>query len=130
MDQRQVSRGLGLSTGSSSRSGGPPRTGVRGALRTGQRDAASYEGVGMNTKITMESRPVTQQGLRGLRPGTTGPGRQVRDTSYYISLVRQKSKELQSEIKRLRDETARFESDNISYGESTGTGEKAVRAGT
>ena len=45
-------------------------------------------GVGLNTDIQVADRPVTQQGMRGMRTGSMGPGRQVADQSYYIGVLR------------------------------------------
>ncbi|VDK43395.1 unnamed protein product [Anisakis simplex] len=58
-------------------------------------------------------RPITQQGLSGVRapPSRIGANRQILDTSYYISLLRQKSSELSSEIEMLRKELDRGERD-------------------
>lgn len=47
-----------------------------------------YTGVGLNTNIQVQDRPVTQQGMKGMRPGSAGPGRQVQDVSYWTGVLR------------------------------------------
>lgn len=42
----------------------------------------------LNSQIKVADRPVTQQGLRGIKTGSKGPNRQVQDRSYYIGLLR------------------------------------------
>lgn len=50
-------------------------------------------------------RPITQQGLSGLRTGTRGPQmRQVQDKRYFIGLLQMKIRELSQEITRLSRE--------------------------
>lgn len=42
----------------------------------------------LNAQIKVADRPVTQQGLRGIKTGSKGPNRQVQDRSYYVGLLR------------------------------------------
>ncbi len=42
----------------------------------------------LNSQIKVVDRPVTQQGLSGIKTGSKGPNRQVQDRSYYIGLLR------------------------------------------
>lgn len=42
----------------------------------------------LNSQIKVADRPVTQQGLRGIKTGSQGPNRQVQDRSYYMGLLR------------------------------------------
>ena len=66
--------------------------------------------IGLQTPVRVADRPVTQQGLSGLRTGTgratgtAGPGaqRQFQDKSYFLGILRSKMSELQTEISRLR----------------------------
>lgn len=57
-------------------------------------------------------RPITQQGLTGVRPPTkAGSGRFVVDKSYYISLLRAHMNNLVNEIKKLSEELEKCEQD-------------------
>ena len=67
--------------------------------------------IGLQTSVRVADRPVTQQGLSGLRTGAGrtagtagGPGaqRQFQDKSYFLGILRSKMSELQTEISRLR----------------------------
>ncbi|KAH9563166.1 hypothetical protein CY35_05G110200 [Sphagnum magellanicum] len=81
--------------------------------------------IGLNTELKVESRPVAQQGMMSVRTSLQGhsflltmspsfwlhyqfdpnrPGRQVLDKSYYMSRLRSKKQELQSEINSMSDE--------------------------
>ena len=44
--------------------------------------------VALSSQIKVADRPVTQQGLGGMRTGAKGPMRQVQDKSYYLALFR------------------------------------------
>ena len=53
-------------------------------------------------KVNVVDRPITQQGLSGLRPGTRGPQmRQVQDKRYFEGLLQMKIRELSQEIECL-----------------------------
>lgn len=77
-----------------------------GRLATGQQEV-NYGGVGLNTNVNIADRPVTQQGMAGLRTASAGKGRQVQDVSYYLGLLRTKMGELQTEIQKLQSEAER-----------------------
>lgn len=50
---------------------------------------------GVNTNVQVADRPVTQQGMTGMRTaGAQGPGRQVADKSFFLNGLRQKKSEL------------------------------------
>lgn len=64
--------------------GAPPGTGMR-VPGTGMRPpgtGANAQGVGMVTNVEINARPVTQQGMSGMKTAGQGPGRQVRGTFY------------------------------------------------
>ena len=42
----------------------------------------------LSSQIKVADRPVTQQGLGGMKTGAKGPMRQVQDKSYYLGLFR------------------------------------------
>lgn len=49
-------------------------------------------GVAQSTGYGTEDRPVTQQGLKGVKASLQGPGRQVADTSFYKAELQRKIK--------------------------------------
>ncbi|GLE04119.1 hypothetical protein PINS_up013030 [Pythium insidiosum] len=99
-------------------SAGRPLTGAR--LGTGQAVPATPGqtagfGVSLNTEVNVSDRPVTQQGMMGMRVGTAGPGRQVQDTSYFMGKLHAKTTEITSEIDRLRKEIEQDAKDKSQY---------------
>ncbi|CAK9876806.1 unnamed protein product [Sphagnum jensenii] len=66
-------------------------------------------GIGLNTELKVENRPVAQQGMISVHTSLQGPGRQVLDKSYYMSRLRSKKQELQSEINSMSDEIERMQ---------------------
>lgn len=56
------------------------------------------------TDVSIADRPVTQHGLVGMRPVTSGPGRMVQDASYFVGVLRQKITEISTEIDRMKGE--------------------------
>lgn len=83
----------------------PPATGQR--LFTGQTTSAAGTqaagGVALQASINVADRPMTGQGVMGMRvQGATG--RLVEDTSYYVGLVRKKMTDVNQETTRLRQE--------------------------
>jgi len=61
-------------------------------------------GSALNTQLEVTQRPVTKEGLGGVRPSSLGPGRQVADRSYYLGIIRTKITELQAEIQSLKQQ--------------------------
>lgn len=47
-----------------------------------------------STLFQVNERPVTQQGMSGMRTAGQGPGRQVLDKTYFMAELRQKKAEL------------------------------------
>ena len=98
---------------------GVPGTAMRGGLGTAMRPGSRAGGVGglgpLNTNIAVADRPVTQQGMMGMKMGAQGPGRQVADRSYYMGELRKKCDEMQAEVTRLNGETDQFNKDNTMY---------------
>jgi hypothetical protein len=62
--------------------------------------------------MSISERPVTQQGLSGMRPVTSGPGRMVQDASYFVGLLRQKINEITVEIGRMRSDADKAAKDS------------------
>ncbi len=42
----------------------------------------------LSSQLKVADRPVTQQGIRGIKTGSKGPNRQVQDRSYFMGLLR------------------------------------------
>lgn len=83
-------------------------------IATAQRQI-NYSGVGLETDISHVDRPVTKHGISGIRMGTAGPGRQVQDNTYYLSLLRTKIAEIKAETEKHQNEIKQFHSDNAQY---------------
>ena len=125
---RPNSRGLGM-PGSSS--GNPPQTGsVRPGsgrrppgtatrLRTGVASGPgtqAAQGIAINTNVNVSDRPVTGQGMMGMR--TAGPGqtgRLVEDASYYVGILRRKVTDISTEMNRLQNEVESHSKENAQY---------------
>ena len=81
------------------------------AMRPGSR-----AGLGpLNTNIQVAERPVTQQGMMGMKPISQGPGRQIQDRSYYMGELRKRCDELQSEINKMNAEADQYNKDTETY---------------
>lgn len=85
-----------------------------GTARPGTRGGAAAGGVALNAQVTVVDRPMTQQGLGGMKTGVKGQ-RQVHDRTYYLGLVRSKINELNTEIARLNKEIETASEENSSY---------------
>ncbi|XP_040613092.1 intraflagellar transport protein 74 homolog isoform X2 [Mesocricetus auratus] len=110
---RPVSRGgLGL-TGRPPSGIRPPSGNVRGATamlpataRPGSRGGPLGTGGVLSSQIKVADRPVTQQGLSGMKTGMKGPQRQILDKSYYLGLLRAET--LAVEIKDFQGQLADY----------------------
>ena len=69
----------------------------------------------MHTQVAVAERPVTQQGIKGINAATAGPGRQVQDKSYFMTELRTKVSEINSEIGRLRGEIEQRSKDHATF---------------
>jgi intraflagellar transport protein 74 len=110
-----------------SSAGGPPGTGgVRpgsgrrppgtGRLRTGMAQNTgpgmqAAQGVSLTASINVSDRPVTGQGVMGMKTQANGPGRLVQDPSYYVGILRKKINDVATETKRLNTEMDQYERD-------------------
>eukprot|EP00904_Undaria_pinnatifida_P009881 jgi/Undpi1/6022/HiC_scaffold_2.g01296.m1 len=88
--------------------GGRP---MSGRMRTGQVAAgpsreAAY-GVALSQEVKVTERPVTQQGMSGMKTSAGGVGRQVQDGSFFVGVLRSKMNDVRAEIGRLRAEIDR-----------------------
>ncbi|CAM4547761.1 unnamed protein product [Leuciscus chuanchicus] len=108
--QRPVSRG--------SFSAGRPPTAIRvstaapGTARPGTRAGPMAAAGVLSAQIRVADRPVTQQGLSGMKTGGKGPQRQILDKSYYLGLLRSKINELTMESTKLQKDIDTFSQEN------------------
>uniref|UniRef100_A0A8C9TFY8 Intraflagellar transport 74 n=2 Tax=Scleropages formosus TaxID=113540 RepID=A0A8C9TFY8_SCLFO len=87
-----------------------PKTG-----RPGTRGGPMITSGVLSAQITVTDRPVTQQGLSGMKTGMRGPQRQILDKSYYLGLLRSKINELTTESSKLQKEIDTFNQENSVY---------------
>ncbi|XP_070650289.1 intraflagellar transport protein 74 homolog isoform X1 [Bos indicus] len=119
---RPVSRGgIGL-TGRPPSGIRPPSGNIRvatgmppGTARPGSRGGPIGTGGVLSSQIKVADRPVTQQGLSGMKTGMKGPQRQILDKSYYLGLLRSKISELTTEINKLQKEIEMYNQENSVY---------------
>jgi len=103
--------------------------GTRGNL-TSSMGTTAAQGVALGTTVNVSDRPVTQQGMRGMKTAQ-GPARQVQDSSYYVGILRSKVRyftcekrqskcvqvtELMNEIQSLQSEHKQHERSMNEYG--------------
>ncbi|XP_039203759.1 intraflagellar transport protein 74 homolog isoform X2 [Crotalus tigris] len=111
--------GLGVRPPSSSLR--PPSAALLGAgippgtSRPGTRGGSIGTGVVLSSQIKVADRPVTQQGLSGMKTGMKGPQRQIMDKSYYLGVLRGKINELTLEINKLQKEIDMYNQENSVY---------------
>ena len=90
-------------------------------IGTGMRQATGYNGGlqnnigGLGTNIKLTDRPVTQQGLTGMRTANKGPQRSIYDRTYFLNRLKAKNKELSNEIERFKTETDKIQKDHELY---------------
>lgn len=106
--------------------GMPPQTGARiptqsqrlgtGArTRQGTAAQAPVLGVGAHTEINITDRPMTMQGVMGVKTGAIGPKRQIYDKTYYMSELRKRISSLGEEITNLNKEINEIQQENNLY---------------
>lgn len=66
-------------------------------------------------ELNIINRPMTQQGLGGVKLASQGPGRMVMDRTFFLSELRQKIGLLSGELKRLSAEAEAAEAENSNY---------------
>nr|XP_015217918.1 PREDICTED: intraflagellar transport protein 74 homolog isoform X1 [Lepisosteus oculatus] len=100
----------------------PPATAIRvgtgvppGTGRPGTRGGPIVNPGLLSAPIKVADRPVTQQGLSGMKTGMKGPQRQILDKSYYLGLLRSKINELTTETGKLQKEIDTFNQENSVY---------------
>eukprot|EP00930_Biecheleria_cincta_P049840 TRINITY_DN35043_c0_g1_i1.p1 TRINITY_DN35043_c0_g1~~TRINITY_DN35043_c0_g1_i1.p1 ORF type:complete len:628 (+),score=189.42 TRINITY_DN35043_c0_g1_i1:93-1976(+) len=95
----------------------PTATGTRmgTAARQGTRQGTAAQpamGVGAMTEIKVSDRPMTMQGVTGMKTGSVGPKRQIYDKTYYLVELRKRSQELVDEVAKLNKEISNIQQDN------------------
>ena len=65
--------------------------------------------------VKVADRPVTQQGIMGMKQGGAGPGRKVADKSYFLGLVNKKVHDIVAEMQRLEQEKETIASDKVQF---------------
>ncbi|NXC45487.1 IFT74 protein, partial [Penelope pileata] len=88
----------------------PPST-----SRPGSRAGSSTTSGILSPHIKVADRPVTQQGLSGMKTGIKGPQRQIMDKTYYLGLLRSKTSELTAEINKLQEEVKMYKQEKSVY---------------
>ena len=83
-------------------------------LNTGLRAPTGYNQQKMVSTIhhqflNIGERPVTQQGMLGIKPTTAGPKRKVLSRSYFLVLLKQKISDLTTEIAKFREQKEEFQ---------------------
>merc|ERR1719242_1413718 len=69
----------------------------------------------MHSEVRVDNRPMTMQGLTGMKTGSLGPKRQVYDKTYYMVELRKRCTELQEEVARMNREAEECREDNQLY---------------
>ncbi|CAN0164724.1 unnamed protein product [Phaeothamnion confervicola] len=77
---------------------------------------AAY-GVALSQEVRISDRPVTQQGMSGMKTAGGGRGRLVQDASYFIGALRTKINDIQKELRRLQDQIGRHNVDSSQLGQ-------------
>ncbi|KAJ7414454.1 TEK receptor tyrosine kinase [Willisornis vidua] len=88
----------------------PPST-----ARPGSRGGSATTGGVLSSQIKIADRPVTQQGLSGIKTAVKGPQRQIMDKTYYLGVLRSKTNELTTEINRLQEEVEMYKQEKSVY---------------
>uniref|UniRef100_A0A3Q3J5L9 Uncharacterized protein n=1 Tax=Monopterus albus TaxID=43700 RepID=A0A3Q3J5L9_MONAL len=116
---RPVSRS---GTGRPSTAFRPPPTAIRVTTgmvpgtsgHPGMRGSTLSPGV-LLPQIKVTDRPITQQGLSGMKTGMKGPQRQILDKSYYLGLLRSKINELTTETSKMCREIDNYNKEKSVY---------------
>ncbi|CAN8220041.1 unnamed protein product [Coccothraustes coccothraustes] len=120
---RSASRaGIGLTSSSrpasSSRTPSASRIGTAmppSTARPGSRGGSLNPGGVLSSQIKVADRPVTQQGLSGIKTAMKGPQRQIMDKTYYLGVLRSKINELSTEISKLQEEVEMYKQEKSVY---------------
>lgn len=72
-------------------------------------------GVALSASVNVSDRPMTGQGVMGMKTQMKGQGRLVEDSSYFVGLLRQKIKDVNGETIRLRQEIDQQSKDSSTF---------------
>nr|VZH97826.1 unnamed protein product [Spirometra erinaceieuropaei] len=87
-------------------------TGMRPTTRGG---GGAAGGATLNTSLCIEDRPITHQGLGGLKTGVKGPRRQIEDRSYFFGVLRNKINEISTELATIVTQNEEAEKESQSF---------------
>ncbi|KAM6033270.1 intraflagellar transport protein 74 homolog isoform 2-T3 [Chlamydotis macqueenii] len=112
--------GTGLTARPSSSSRTPSATRIGTGMapstsRPSSRGGSSATAGVLSSQIKVADRPVTQQGLSGMKTAMKGPQRQIMDKTYYLGLLRSKTNELTTEINKLQEEVEIYKQEKSVY---------------
>jgi len=111
-----MSRGLftGSNQGGQGTGTAMPTTAMRRGTGTASRNGLQTGGVGvgLSTEISVEDRPVTREGMFGMK-GPVNQKRQVQSSSYYLGEIHAKISSLTEELERLRNESRKLQQDRV-----------------
>ncbi|PKU46251.1 hypothetical protein llap_3475 [Limosa lapponica baueri] len=112
--------GIGLTARPASSSRTPSATRIGTGMppstsRPGSRGGSSTTAGVLTSQIKVADRPVTQQGLSGMKTAMKGPQRQIMDKTYYLGLLRSKTNELTTEINKLQEEVEMYKQEKSVY---------------
>jgi intraflagellar transport protein 74 len=82
----------------------PPGTANRLSTASMGRGTEAAVGVSLNANINVSDRPVTGQGMMGMKAQTQSQGRVIQDSSYYVGVIRNRIKDINNESLRLKSE--------------------------
>ena len=109
----------GMPPGTSARPGSGRRPPGTGRLRTGVAPTGAgtqaAQGIALTASVNVSDRPVTGQGVMGMKTQAMGQGRLVQDPSYYVGLLRKKLTDVNGEMVRLRTEIDQHSKDANQY---------------
>ena len=101
---------------------------MSGRIPTAYRVSASRQGTSMKAtglkpdmvvpnmpNVPVSNRPVTQQGLSGIKSSQPAYGRSVYDKSYYLGVVRQKINDLRNEVDKFESEMQEIQRDTSMF---------------
>jgi chromosome segregation ATPase len=91
----------------------PPGTALRPGTMSRGTEAAG--GLSLNANVNVSDRPVTGQGMKGMNAQPVMKERLIQDTSYYVGLIRNKIKEVNSETSKLRSEFEQLNKDKSQF---------------
>jgi len=91
------------------------RLGTANRTRQGTAAQQPVPGVGMLTEVKVSDRPMTMQGVMGMKTGGQGPKRQIYDKTYYMVELRKKCQELTDEVAAMNKEINDTQQENSLY---------------